>query len=133
MGDARLTYIKEVYSNPGPRCLAFWYFMSGHVGSLSLKFNLSLISDDGIKLIWYMEGDQYKEWNKALIDIPPNYYLIYEVIKLKYPPSYFLIYEVTKLKYLPSYYLMYDVIKLKYPPSYYLMYEVMKLTISCIW
>ena len=45
---------------------------------------MSQNSEADMKALWYRVDDHGTQWNKGLLDIPANYFRIYEVIILSY-------------------------------------------------
>ena len=63
------------------RCLSFWYFMSGSVGTLSV--GLKAGSTDGDYVIaWYRSGNHGSRWRQGQLQIPANYPRIFQVTLL---------------------------------------------------
>ena len=78
---AILDYNVPLDQTTSTRCLSYWYFMSGSVGTLSV--GLKAGSTDGDYVIaWYRSGNHGSRWRQGQLQIPANYPRIFQVTLL---------------------------------------------------
>ena len=81
-GQAILSYTSDI-SRDSPHCYAFWYFMNGHVGSLSLEISRTQDSKQQTIQLWRREGHHDAKWLRAEIDFPVHIFPLEKVSTLR--------------------------------------------------